>query len=134
MFAVTENSFSFLRIAFLMLHFYSLAHFYFLARDSSASTDGSSGLYKRIQYCLPKAILKEERREIVFPECLLHAPCKPYPLRCHDFRITDRGMGLGEGQCHADGGCKGDGEFGNQSWVWIFLKFVLSLPPSLPSL
>lgn len=48
--------------------------------------------------------------------------------------ITERGVGLGEGQCHADGGCKGDGAFGDQSWVWRFLKSVLSLPPSLPSL
>ena len=35
--------------------------------------------------------------------------------------ITERDVGLGEGQRHADGGCKGGGEFGNQSWVWRFL-------------
>ena len=57
---MTENNFSFLRIAFLVLHFYSLVHFSFLARDCSTSTNGSSGLYKRIQCCLPDAILKGE--------------------------------------------------------------------------
>ena len=46
--------------------------------------------------------------------------------------IAERGLGRGEGQCHADGGCKGGGELGNQSWVWRFLKSVLSLPPFLP--
>jgi hypothetical protein len=48
--------------------------------------------------------------------------------------IMERDVGLGEGQCHADGGCKRGGEFGNQSWVWRFLKSVLSFPPFLPSL
>ena len=94
---MTENNFSFLRIAFLVLHFYSLVHFSFLARDCCTSTNGSSGLYKRIQYCLPKAILKGERREIIFPECLPHAPCKPYLLRCHDCHYHGEGCGAWRG-------------------------------------
>ena len=130
---MTENNFSFLRIAFLVLHFYWLVHFSFLARDCSTSTNGSSGLYKRIQYCLPKAILKGERRAIIFPECLPHAPCKPYLLRCHD--------------CHYHGEGCGAWRRSASCWWWLQRRWgvwesvlgleiskICAFPPSLPSI
>lgn len=43
--------------------------------------------------------------------------------------ITERGVGLGEGQCHADGGCKGDGHLGISLGLERFLKSVLPPPP-----
>ena len=75
MFVVTKNKFPFLRIAFLLPHFYSWVPLCFLAHDGLASTNWSSGAQEKNSLLLPKAIVKEGGRKHI---SRVPAPCWGY--------------------------------------------------------